>query len=595
MQSYRVNQFSIDILLSWIKSGQVAIPEMQRPFVWTSTKVRDLIDSLYRGYPIGYIVTWKSQSAPVKGGGTADFQTIIIDGQQRITAMQAAIVGDPVVNNKFKKKRIAIAFNPQTEEFATATPVIRKQQDWLPDISETINTESFMAVMNDYYEKNPDCDQKVVESSIQKLFAIKNAQVGVIELDNSLELEEVTDIFIRINSKGVVLSTADFVMSKISAYGLRGRNIRKQIDYFSHLATNPNAYAHIHNDDEFVESGKLSRIEWLKDDADDYYDPSYTDIIRVVGLLGFGRGKLSGVVSMLSGLDPETREFKSGLIDEAYDRFESSLDFLVKKYQMKQFVILMQSTGYLNSGMLTSRNAVNFAYALFLKLSEDKELNDFQRRKVVRRWFVLSMLTERGSGSFETRFERDFREFDRLGAEEYLLRTEESELSDAFWNVTLPQKLETARSNSPFFKAFQASQVFSGSPAFLSSNVSIRLLLEQQGDIHHLLPKKYLQEHGINSQHEYNQVANYAFTETPINIYIGKRPPSEYMQEVIDQIESGVNTLGEIGSLEELEKNLRHNAIPEDFASVSVEQYGQFLERRRKLMAAGIRRYYYSL
>lgn len=460
MQSYRVNQFSIDILLSWIKSGQVAIPEMQRPFVWTSTKVRDLIDSLYRGYPIGYIVTWKSQSAPVKGGGTADFQTIIIDGQQRITAMQAAIVGDPVVNNKFKKKRIAIAFNPQTEEFATATPVIRKQQDWLPDISETINTESFMAVMNDYYEKNPDCDQKVVESSIQKLFAIKNAQVGVIELDNSLELEEVTDIFIRINSKGVVLSTADFVMSKISAYGLRGRNIRKQIDYFSHLATNPNAYAHIHNDDEFVESGKLSRIEWLKDDADDYYDPSYTDIIRVVGLLGFGRGKLSGVVSMLSGLDPETREFKSGLIDEAYDRFESSLDFLVKKYQMKQFVILMQSTGYLNSGMLTSRNAVNFAYALFLKLSEDKELNDFQRRKVVRRWFVLSMLTERGSGSFETRFERDFREFDRLGAEEYLLRTEESELSDAFWNVTLPQKLETARSNSPFSRRSKRAKFF---------------------------------------------------------------------------------------------------------------------------------------
>ena len=133
-----------------------------------------------------------------------------------------------------------------------------------------------------------------VAASIARLEAIKNAQIGIISLNDDLDVETVSEIFIRINSKGVPLSSADFAMSKIATYGDRGRNIRKLIDYFCHLAVAPHPYADIQeNDAEFAATPYLKAIAWLKDDADDLYDPSYGDVIRVAGLLGFSRGKAS--------------------------------------------------------------------------------------------------------------------------------------------------------------------------------------------------------------------------------------------------------------------------------------------------------------
>lgn len=158
MSTYSVNQHPVDVLLSWIKSDDIAIPEMQRPFVWTSTKVRDLMDSLYRGYPIGYLITWESYDANVKGGGKAGRQQILIDGQQRTTALRAAVAGEPVMNKNFQLKRIIISFNPQTEEFQTATPVLKKQPEWIYDISEFFAQDSTFSATSDYHKQNPDCD-----------------------------------------------------------------------------------------------------------------------------------------------------------------------------------------------------------------------------------------------------------------------------------------------------------------------------------------------------------------------------------------------------------------------------------------------------
>ena len=124
MSKYTVQQLPIDTLLSWVKSGQVAIPEMQRPFVWDSTKVRDLLDSLYQGFPIGYLITWQSADVGLKDGAPSSYKQILIDGQQRVTAMSAALVGELIVDKSYRKRRIKIAFNPVSEEFATLTPVI---------------------------------------------------------------------------------------------------------------------------------------------------------------------------------------------------------------------------------------------------------------------------------------------------------------------------------------------------------------------------------------------------------------------------------------------------------------------------------------
>jgi uncharacterized protein with ParB-like and HNH nuclease domain len=290
--TYSVTQSAVTQLLADVKGDRIAIPELQRPFVWDSIKVRDLMDSLYKGYPVGYLITWQSVGAKLKGGEVAKHQQILIDGQQRITALRAAVAGLPVINKKYKSVRIVIAFNPMTEEFATLTPVIDKNPQWISDISTYFNSESQLSFAREYTEANPEVDAKVFEKHLARLEGIKNAQIGIISLADDLDVETVSEIFIRINSKGVPLSSADFAMSKIATYGDRGRNLRKLIDYFCHLAVAPHAYADIKdNDHEFAATPYLKAISWLKDESEDLYDPEYSDIIRVAGLTGFSRAR----------------------------------------------------------------------------------------------------------------------------------------------------------------------------------------------------------------------------------------------------------------------------------------------------------------
>lgn len=352
MAKYSVTQSAVTQLLADVRGEKIAIPELQRPFVWDSVKVRDLMDSLYKGYPVGYLITWQSVGAKLKGGQIAAHQQILIDGQQRITALRAAVAGLPVVNKRYKSVRIRIAFNPMTEEFATLTPVIDKNPQWISDISDFFNATGALGFARDYLAKNPDADEETFERNLGRLEGIKNSQIGIIALADDLDVETVSEIFIRINSKGVPLSSADFAMSKIATYGDSGRNIRKLIDYFCHLAVAPHAFADIQeNDHEFAATPYLNAIAWLKDDSEDLYDPAYSDIIRVAGLTGFSRGKASSIVSELSGRDPETRKVDEDRIPVAYDRLEKSLLQIVSKYNFENFIMTIKAAGFIASGM----------------------------------------------------------------------------------------------------------------------------------------------------------------------------------------------------------------------------------------------------
>lgn len=596
MPKYSVRQESVGALLQFVKGGHIAIPELQRPFVWTSVKVRDLMDSLYKGYPVGYLITWQSLGAALKGGDVAAHQQILIDGQQRITALRAAVAGLPVVDQHYRKARITIAFNPLTEEFATATPVIRKNPQWISDISELFNAESVLTFIGEYFARNAGVDKVVVERNLGQLQAVANAQIGIIALADELDVETVAEIFIRINSKGVPLSSADFAMSKIATYGERGRNLRKLIDYFCHLSVAPHVYDDIvENDDDFRATDYLKKIAWLRNDSEDLYDPEYGDLIRVANLVGFSRGKASSLVSELSGRDPETRTFDEARIPVAYDRLEQSLLQAVGQYEMQNFIMTIKSAGFIEPAMIGSMNALNFAYALYLRLRNDGSLSEGERKRIVKRWFVLSMLTGRHSGSFESTWEQDIRRINSLGTSAYLKQLEESDLSDAFWHVTLPQALETSSVRSPYLQVFLAAQVARGARGFLSKGITVKAMHEQRGDIHHLVPKNYLTKNGFPDRSDYNQVANYVLTETPINIRISNRPPAEYMAEVEQQIASGQVTLGEITDTHDLEANLRENAVPAHFAEVTAASYPSFLQERRRLMAAYVRDYYQVL
>ncbi|MCB7137922.1 GmrSD restriction endonuclease domain-containing protein [Cellulosimicrobium marinum] len=596
MAKYQVTQSAVTQLLADVKGDKIAIPELQRPFVWDSIKVRDLMDSLYKGYPVGYLITWQSVGAKLKGGQIAAHQQILIDGQQRITALRAAVAGLPVVNKRYQSVRIVIAFNPISEEFATATPVIRKNPQWIADISEYFNSASPLSFARRYLERNPGVDGEVFESNLARLEGIKNAQIGIIGLADDLDVETVSEIFIRINSKGVPLSSADFAMSKIATYGDRGRNLRKLIDYFCHLAVAPHAYADIRdNDTEFAATPFLQKISWLKDDSEDLYDPAYGDLIRVAGLLGFNRGKASSIVSELSGRDPETRTVDEARIPVAYDKLERALLDIVSKYPFENFLLLIKSAGFIASGMVGSKNALNFAYALYLRLRQDGDMSEGDCKRIVKRWFVMSMLTSRHSGSFESTWEQDIRRIGEQGAENYLKQIEESELSDAYWNARLPQNLMTTSTASPYFQTFLASQVAARARGFLSKGVTVAAMHQQSGDIHHIVPKDYLQKNGFPDRGDYNQVANFALTETSINISISNKPPAVYMAEMDGQITSSILTLGEITDAHDLARNLVENAVPAKLGEVTAGNYQEFLAERRMLMAQSIRAYYRAL
>lgn len=596
MQKYQVNQYLIESLLSDVKTGGIAIPEIQRPFVWDATKVRDLLDSLYNGYPIGYIITWRNPDVRLRGGQLSEGKKILIDGQQRITALTASILGYEVVNKVYKKIRIKISFNPQTEKFEVQTPVTMRDKTWIADISEVMSSNNSYKLINKYKLDNPDCDETQIAQSINNLLEIPKKQVGVIELTSNLDIDTVTEIFIRINSKGVVLSQADFVMSKIASdnvYG--GDELRKLIDYFCHLAIAPEFYSHIvENDAEFSNKDVFNKIKWLRNEKDDLYDPDYNDLLRVAFTSTFGRGKLQDLVSLLSGRDFEKRTYEEDIMEDSFKKLRSGIENFVSETNFKRFLMIVRSTGFISPKLLRSKNVLNFGYILYLKLQE-KGVNSSDIEKYVRKWIVLSILTGRYSGSSESRFDFDIKQIEEKPFDQFLKEVEDGELSDAFWSALLPQKLDTSVGSSPYFHVYLAAQAKAKDKGFLSSDILVGDLLTHRGDIHHLFPKDYLVKSGLNNRKDYNQIANYVYMQTEINIRIGNKSPKEYLAKVTEGIQKGDSSLTGLVDQEGLEDNFKQNCIPTSIIDMEVQNYEEFLIARRKLMAKKIEEYYKGL
>lgn len=598
MARYSVNNYTVDTLLSSIKSGNIAIPEMQRPFVWDPTKVRDLIDSLYNGFPVGYIIEWQNPDVKLKDGSMAIGKRVLIDGQQRITAMTAALVGKMVLDDHYKWKRIAIAFNPLEEKFEVSNNAIRKSPKWIPDIAPVLDPafDTFSFVM-EYCEKNDIKDQMSrVNAIINKLRDIQNNSLGVITLDAALDIDSVTEIFIRINSKGEALSQADFVMSKISSNESYGGNItRKTIDYFCHLLKSPEDLKEIQNNDTaFAALPEFEAIKWVAEKNKPIYSTNYTDILRVAFTYKFKRGKLADLVSLLSGRDFETREFKVEIEEDSFNKLHEAVMQAVNKTNYERYLMIVRSAGIVRKSLIRSQNVLNFGYALYLALRE-KCVDSNTIESIVRRWLALSILTGRYSGSPESMFDYDIKRFCSYDDPmEYLKQREAGDLSAAFWSVNLIQHLDTSVASSPYFNMFLAAQVKAHDKGFLSTHIDIESMLENRGDIHHLFPKHYLTQHGI-PQAQYNQIANYVFLQQEINIKIGDSSPAEYMERIYAQCDTKQPEYGGITDIDELKDNLRQNCVPDGFETMCIDDYTAFLAKRRLLMAEKIKAYYYSL
>lgn len=595
-QKYAVNQYLIDSLLNWVKSGEVAIPEIQRPFVWDSSKVRDLMDSLYQGFPVGYIIAWRNPTVKLKDGSMAEGKKVLIDGQQRVTALTAAIAGQQVINQDYRQVRIRIAFNPLNERFEVLNPAIEKDKEWFPDIAPIVSGDlKAHKVARDYLALNPEVDEDLVYERLDRLCDITKKQIGLIELAADLDIETVTEIFIRINSKGVVLSQADFAMSKIAANEeFDGNTLRKAIDYFCHLAIAPEFYAHIEsNDKRFIDTAYFKAMRWLRHENDDLYDPSYSDMLRVAFTTRFNRGRLSDLVGLLSGRNFETRTYEKEIEEVAFKTLSEGVDEFINETHFKRFLMIIRAAGFVDKSMIRSTNALNFAYILYLKLKRDLG-NNPNIENWVKRWFVMSLLTGRYSGSPESQFDKDIKAVHERDFIEVLKGVEEAELSDAFWDFGLPQSLTTSSVNAPALKVFWAAQANRHDKGFLSKDITVRDMLVHHGDIHHIFPRNFLKKREM-TRAKYNQVANYVYVQQEVNIKIGDRNPAEYMKQVLNQCEQGEANFGAITKADDLTDNLQANCLPEDISLYEFDQYEAFLEWRRKAMAQKIKAYYQGL
>ena len=598
---YSVTTYSVQSILGLIYSGDIAIPEIQRPFVWDSTKVRDLIDSLYNGYPTGYLITWKNPDVKIKGGGTAEGKTVLIDGQQRVTALMASLAGLKVLNDDYESKRIKIAFNPLYEgddtPFAVLTPALEKSPAWIDDISVLFKPDfDSWSYVNAYREANPDCDPSVVNARITDLKAIAGRQLGTIIVDADCGIDEVTEIFIRINSKGAVLSQADFAMSKIAADEVHGGSMmRKAIDYYCHLAAKPEFWSVVAADEEFMASEYAPKTAWLQNDKDDIYDPDYSDVLRVAFMTQFGRGKLADLVALLSGRDFEARDYKSEIADEAFAKLNKGVLRFMSKDNFQDFVLALRSAGFVSPGLLNSTGAVDFAYMLYLRLREDPSIPSTDVKRWVQRWFVMSALTGRYSSSPESNMDRDIRRISELGFAEYYAEVVDAKLSDNYWNVELPQSLVTTSTRTGAWLVYVASQVKAADNTLFSSGVKVSDTLSIIGDIHHIFPKNYLRKVLDAPQRLYNQVANYTYLERRINIKIADRKPGDYFSEAREACLSGQGYFGDSMDQGELSMNLASNCIPEDIFDMGAEDYEVFLAERRRLMAKKIEAYFKAL
>ena len=594
-QKYSVNQHHISTFLAFVRDGQIAIPEVQRPFVWDTSKVRDLLDSLYKGYPIGYVITWQNPNVRLKDGKLSEGKKILIDGQQRITALKASILGEYVVNKDYDKVRIKIAFNPKTESFEVQNPAILKDKSWLPDISEIMNSNSIIGAVRKYMELNPDENAELIERNISDLLAIQHKQVGTIDLSHDLDIETVTEIFIRINSQGVVLSQADFAMSKIASNEkLDGPNLRKAIDYFCNLAVAPQFHEHLReNDKEFTSTDYYRAMSWLKDEKDDLYDPSYTDMLRVVFTSEFSRGRMSDLVSLLSGRNFETRDFEEIIAADTYERMKKSTLRFMKEDYFKKFIMIIRSAGFITPELIRSKNALAFAYIVYIKL-RDEGIPQAQIGRLVSRWFVLSILTRRYSSSLESTFDFDIKQIDIKPFSDFLEEIESAELGDAFWDFGLIQRLDTSVASSPVFHVYQAAQVKGQDKGFLSRDITVADIILYKGDIHHIFPKSFLRKNNL-ARGDYNQLGNYVLMQQEINIAIGAKSPNIYFKELQDQCSGGKMKYGAIDTHEELMENLKTHCIPKSIFDADINSYDAFLQERRKLMSEKMKKYYQSL
>lgn len=575
-------EYSVDHLVGSIDMGEIGLPELQRPFVWDRSKVRDLFDSMYRGFPVGFLMLWSNaQLLSARAIGTDQKQTrapsyLVVDGQQRLTSLYAVFKGATVVDEDFRANTIEIAFRPRDSRFAVSDAATRRDPEYIPNISELWTGVGERRFVNDFLEKLRSFkeitseDEDAVAENISRLINLRTIQLTALVIRPEIQEESVADIFVRINNQGVKLDQADFILTMLSVFWPEGR---KQLEAFAKAARIPPAAG----------SGP-SPFNYI-------IQPGPDQMLRASIALGFHRGRLKAVYQILRGRDPETGLHSATLRDEQFARLKEAQPAALNLNDWHAYLHVLRTAGFLRRELISSDNTVIITYALYLIAKHQCGVSDPDLSRTIRRWFFAANLTGRYTNSVESTMDEDLGELKAAQTPEefsaFAERVISTSLTGDFWKIALPAALETSSSSAPELSAFWAAQAALGAPV-LFADTRVRDLLDphlrpptKALEIHHLFPKAWLKRRGITSSKRINQVANLAFLEWPQNRDLSSLSPSEYVPRLREKFQPSQW------------QHMHHfHALPDRWETM---EYEHFLEARRPLMSVVIRQAFEAL
>lgn len=581
-QVFNTTTYTIDQLMTGIEIGDIALPDIQRPFVWYKkiSKVRDLFDSIYRGYPIGYLLFWENANrSDYKNIGFEEKKRkipkfLIIDGQQRLTAFFAVMKNQEVLTPDYERKTIKIAFRPIDALFKVGDAATDRDPEYIPDLSALWSGEGDFAIISNFIsalkEKREITkeEEKTISSNIQSLININKYPLTALEIAPNLEEEIVSDIFVRINSQGVSLTQADFILTLLSVYWEEGR---KEIEQFC------------------IDSRKIPEKETRFSSFNYLIKPDPDDMLRVLVGLTFHRAKMKDVYSIIRGRDIETGEFSEDLRTQQFDKLKLNLPNILDNTNWQSFLKILIGGGYKDEELISSKSAVLYSYIFYLIGKQNFNTQNHELQRIIGRWFVMSSLTGRYSSSPETAFEKDLNRIKEFNPDGFISGLEKiigENLTNDFWDITLVGQMETSSARSPEANAFYAALNKLGSPVLFSRKLVGDLydpslkIKKKRLEKHHIFPRNYLiSKYGFDKNKDkakINQIANLTFLEFEDNIEISDDRPSEYFA-------MAQKRFGE----SEIKEMLVQHAIPENFYKI---EYGEFLQERRKLMTGIIRK-----
>jgi len=570
-------------LLHYIDIGDIGLPDIQRPFVWSNAEVRDLFDSMYRGFPVGYLLFWENgtgngaKQIGVDGKQHPIPSRLIVDGQQRLTSLFAVFRGKKVLDEDYREREIEVAFRPRDGKFEVADAAIRRDPEWIANISDTwaSGKPSYQMVkgfLKKLEAKGPLSveDEERIARNLDRLFDLQKYPFTALEIAPTVDEEQVADIFVRINSEGVRLNQADFILTLMSVFWDEGR---MALETFCRQARQaPDASAPASPFNHFIQ-------------------PDPDQLLRVAVAFGFGRGRLKSVYQVLRGKDLETGEFSDSQRDAQFKRLQEAQAEALNLTHWHQFLSSLIGAGFRSSEMISSQNALLYAYAFYVIGRKRFGLAEHRLQKLIGRWFFAASLTGRYTGSPETVMDGDLNRLKGakdgdsfVGILEEIMATE---LTNDFWTVTLPSNLDSSSARNPELFAYISAQNRLAAPV-LFSHKKVQDLLDpaiktkrRALERHHLFPRAWLETQGVKDLKRINQLANFALLEWPENTKIGDTPPAEYVPQIQHRF-----------SVDEWSRMYEHHALPENWHLIP---YETFLQKRQKLMAGIIRRGFETL